>query len=73
MIPAAAIMMALVVWAALSAARLVVRGLLVLAFCRTTSGDDDASLIRLERRVSRGGPPARSRRSKLVAQGFETG
>ena len=32
MIAAAAIMMALVVWAALSAARLVVRGLLVLAF-----------------------------------------
>jgi len=32
MIAAAAIMMALVVWAALSAARLAVRGLLVLAF-----------------------------------------
>ena len=32
MIAAVAIMMALVVWAALSAARLVVRGLLVLAF-----------------------------------------
>ena len=73
MIAAAALTIALVVWAARFAARWWCAGGSCSRFCCTPSGNDDASFIRLERRVSRGGPPARSRRSELAAQGFETG